>query len=549
MEKALAMSRGETDWIGQEVGVVGKDGVSKPYGPVTNPDPYDPKQWAMVTTHGSEITPDMEPRERQQHGAEPRFLKPLPSGDYLPNLLTIAHSIPLAREALLQRTNTRFSYGQDPDWWRGHAIRLPKIVHTADGSLADADTANYEELVAEMQRLVAFLGSSDRSYASAESLAHLDILSKSDKHALIDKVLEMWEVAVRHTGDASESSLFCSQPRTSDPEQGTTPDMWTFPLDVGNQDPAEGFKVTLAELMDTTIWDSDPSDESFCDTWMDKCADVLPIHISSSDTARQTLGVTIPSTLYMDKYLKENIPATRETRKEMAKMKIRMNKIDNITSRLMNVKHPTKKGSLPAEDVARYTRSHYNGENRRLVLEEREARGMDLNMVVAPEPEHYSQISAKLDEVYNSIQEKLIGQYHSIITAFVLPLTSPSARNRKGKGSSSPLSTLTVNTTVTLRSTLEASLHSPRDRHETARHLSTTPKVRKCRTGRRRRHVLGSRRTRRHAMVARRIRRLQPKHLLPQDPQNQIRSRRSREGSGTRAQQCTRRIRERQSHQ
>jgi hypothetical protein len=39
-------------------------------------------------------------------------------------LLTILHSIPLAREALLLRNKPLFDYGHDPQWWNGQPINL-----------------------------------------------------------------------------------------------------------------------------------------------------------------------------------------------------------------------------------------------------------------------------------------------------------------------------------------------------------------------------------------------------------------------------------------
>ena len=114
----------------------------------------------------SEIVPDAEPEQREHVSGEPRLIKYLPTGDYTPNLFTICQAINGAREALLMRSRVQMSYGQDAEWWRGHAIALSKIVNVDDGAPAQPEADRQDELLAEVQRLIAFLSASTRSYAA-----------------------------------------------------------------------------------------------------------------------------------------------------------------------------------------------------------------------------------------------------------------------------------------------------------------------------------------------------------------------------------------------
>ncbi|KAJ9627308.1 hypothetical protein H2203_003770 [Taxawa tesnikishii (nom. ined.)] len=181
LERAFALSRGDDPYQGQETGTIGSNGQTLSSLRPASGGYYDPANWAMVpssrsadTHQANEVIPDPDPEDRKYKVGNPRFLKPLASGMavYLPGFLTIVRSIPLAREALLARGFTRPDYGFNDEWWKGHEIKMPKIVHI-DESFTPAEPAvtEHEEVLAEMQRLMSFLDASHRAYGSADSLA------------------------------------------------------------------------------------------------------------------------------------------------------------------------------------------------------------------------------------------------------------------------------------------------------------------------------------------------------------------------------------------
>lgn len=415
MEQALANSRQDLAYGHQDMGIVNKSGPS--FGPATKDD-YDPSKWAMMAPRNqeshqaSEIIPDLEPLDRQNQPGEPRFIKYLTSGDYLPSLLTICHAIPLARSLLLAPHNVRTSYGQDTDWWRGHTIRLPRIVSTVDLSLAEPAPKDNDEVIAEMQRLMALLDTSSRSYGSADALARaiasqdFDINTAPD--TLLDKTLMAWELTSKNpTPDQqSRAGLFHSIIGTNSPEGLNTPNMWSLPLPV---DAGAGQTVTLAEVMDAALWDTDPDESAFCDNYMERCADVLPIRVTQSDVSRQTLGIVVPPSFYVDKYLFENVESTRSVRKEMAQSKRNVEKIDAIQDKLKNLKHPQQSANVNASGLMEYVIGHFSGENQRVLLAERELSGADASFVLPVHPEGHNLIAERLTAVCRSIDSKLEG--------------------------------------------------------------------------------------------------------------------------------------------
>jgi len=157
-----------------------QSGITSGYTPGANFQPaqqayYSEQNWALTTVGPDaktvEIVLDPPPSGRRREKNEPAFIRHGPNMCGLGGLLTILHSIPEAREELLQRHHVLNDYGHNDQWWRGQVIQLPKIVNIEDeGPIEDA----HLEVITETQRLMAFLDHTERSYGSCESLATQD---------------------------------------------------------------------------------------------------------------------------------------------------------------------------------------------------------------------------------------------------------------------------------------------------------------------------------------------------------------------------------------
>ncbi|KAF2218290.1 hypothetical protein BDZ85DRAFT_227119, partial [Elsinoe ampelina] len=420
LEKAMANSRQDLGYAGQESGIISAGNrLQSHFGPATQAK-YDPSQWTMVPTtatqvhEAKEIIPDVEPSARKNDGLEPRFLKHTASGDYLPNLLTIAHSIPLARETLLLRDHIQSGYGQDPDWWRGHEIKLPTIVSTVGGDSAQSVKPETYKMVAEMQRLIAFLDSSDRSYASTENLVRIaEQLATNIGDIPMDMTLAAWEEAAIQVAEQDNQDdtvfnrLFHSTVGSGAGVQ--TPNLWSLPLSIPDR-PRSG-ELTLADVMDHALWDMDPEDENFADNWMIQCGEVLPMRVVEDDPAQDKLRLVVPTSLYIDKYLEEHVEMTRPVRKEMSRLKRRQATLESLQQSLAKVEHPTSNENLEALDILRSTKDYFSGASRQKVLDDNEARGIDLpadSLSLPPaDQEAHTAMAQKLDRLWTSITEKI----------------------------------------------------------------------------------------------------------------------------------------------
>lgn len=407
MQQAIAASRRDASVGKQESGIISSGASGAHFGPATRAE-YDPSQWA-VALQGQEVVPDLEPADRVNKDGEPRCLRPLATHDYVPNLLTILHSIPLSRKALLMPGYTRASYGQDSEWWRGHTIRMPRIVSTVDLSSAEPSTAKSDEMVAEMQRLMALLDASARSYGSVDALLGLDAVSSVTSElpvdTLVDRVLHAWEVSAKKTApkQASNAEVFRSLMGTTDKEGLETPYMRLIPLQLGIDH--ESNPVTLAEALNELLWDLDDPEEG--DHYIEEPAEVLCMHVCREDKSVEKAGLVIPPIFYIDQYLKDNAGASRGLRKEIVQAKQRVANIDTTRQKLESLYVAESKSLVDSSQLVGHAIGHFSGQNQQALLEERLISGADVDIELPPAPEHHEQVAGQLSAVYASIRDKL----------------------------------------------------------------------------------------------------------------------------------------------
>jgi hypothetical protein len=398
----------------QESGVVGPNGGAV-FGPA-NRDFYEKDQWAMVPVNAvvgvnEEIIPDAAVEDRVYLG-EPRMLKPMPGGDYTANLLTICAAIDGARETLLMREHVLENYGQDAEWWRGHPISLPKIVHLDDGMPVEPESDNQDEILAEVQRLMALLVASKRSYGSAQALTQTPAIkhgspASTPSRTLLEFFLQEWAVAAASKSESPDeaTNLFSTTVGTNDSDGMETPDMSLINMQIAVP---EGAKTDLFELLDDLLWNTDVDGATMADNYIERPADVLVMRVFQANAVLgPQLRVEVPAQFYVDKYLKENIEATRATRAEMAKAKKRITKIEEIEKKLKTWKHPKKNEQLDANLLLKHTLGHFSGQNRTDV-----AKADKTNTAAAldespADPPHYAEITAKLEKIIASIDNKL----------------------------------------------------------------------------------------------------------------------------------------------
>ncbi|KAL7945544.1 hypothetical protein V8C42DRAFT_323454 [Trichoderma barbatum] len=163
----------------QESGVIDHS-TSTPYFGPANRSEYDQDNWAMVPVGPlkSRLPNAPSPTQRKRTPETPAFLIQGSNsvGQHtLGGLLTIFNQIPLARNTLLQCGSPAASYGFNSEWWNGQEILPPEALQQmhleqTEWGYDSVPRPNFEE---EIHRLMAFLDSTERSYASVNTLTSL----------------------------------------------------------------------------------------------------------------------------------------------------------------------------------------------------------------------------------------------------------------------------------------------------------------------------------------------------------------------------------------
>ncbi|KAI0431861.1 hypothetical protein F5Y09DRAFT_303600 [Xylaria sp. FL1042] len=179
LARALAESAAESGITPQEVGVIDNEKNSKHFGPA-NRSEYESEMWAMVPTKATmegEAT-DPPPSNRKRDADAPAFLRQT-KDHRLGALLSIYSKIPLARNFLLRCGRPALMYGHNTEWWKGNPIlRQDVLAKLARGEQVWGEDT-HPDFIDELHRLLAFLDMSERSYASADSLAETKAIDES----------------------------------------------------------------------------------------------------------------------------------------------------------------------------------------------------------------------------------------------------------------------------------------------------------------------------------------------------------------------------------
>jgi hypothetical protein len=290
------------------------------FGPANKGASYDDNQWAMVplgSAQATEILPDADPADRKRTDGLPAFIKPSVEDNKLASLLTIYHEIPLAREKLLARKRIPDDYGYHPEWWAGKPIepRIP-ITMMDDGppSYEEATKAEQDEFVQEVQRLMAFLSKTERSYGSSEALLHL--MSKQFRHGMDpeSQFFEQWrEIFLNDPEAGGLNELYTQAVQPSVRGEAEQDKIFNF-LDLELPSEFESSLETIYDVTDRALWNgSGPNVEERA--YLARLGDVISFRLAGDADSN---NVRIPAVWFPDRYLKENAAAALEFKRRQA---------------------------------------------------------------------------------------------------------------------------------------------------------------------------------------------------------------------------------------
>ncbi|CAI7571444.1 unnamed protein product [Penicillium manginii] len=398
LQQAVAMSLNQ-GMSKQETGVTTSKQAQ--FGKATR-DEYDTNSWAMTlfNTTSEEVVLSPDPEDRKRIAGEPAFIRPSSNNLYLGGFLTILHEIPLAREALMLRNKVLFDYGQESqEWWNGQPINLPKIVTVGEGDNADND---WDDIIYETQRLMAFLDSTNRSFGSSDALAGLRHLHdySSDSEEAITRFLETWHrAALRADPENPLSMIFQSKAykRTpfddpADEDEPISRELYIFEPQV-EQDHGQN----LYDVLDTAIW-SDRPGENMDDVWLEHLGELLIMKLDSYENAK-SVDVKVPAVFYPDRYMSSCRELALEFRTKRREVMEEIQELEKLMTRFTAPR--TAVGTLTVKEILEKAAQAVP-----VVLSEDSVQNDDA-MIPEVKAEKASRITRDLQEIAQKVEAKL----------------------------------------------------------------------------------------------------------------------------------------------
>ncbi|KAF2418928.1 hypothetical protein EJ08DRAFT_702965 [Tothia fuscella] len=329
------------------------------FGPARR-EKYDPSQWAMTipSISAAEVLLDPDPPHRvREDKSNPVLMKPITPKDPLPALLTILYNVPLAREMLLCRGFGLEDYGSEPGWWSGTGIELPKIVY-GDGREVRDNTGR--DVIAEIQRLMAFMKASNRAYGSVIPLTNLDGLKNIPLNSngwpslktQMDRFLHAWTEAVKAEGFTEASELFLSRAIKEDEIGTIDTDIPFYSMSLSFSRPNEPKSRSLYAATDDMIWSGEEDSENVGRRYLGQIPPVLIMHVENNNEADLGLDVDVPAEWYLDRYLEVHEAKAKIMRRKLATYRTALKRIEERKAKLRKIKGSAGEAGAEGKDIS-----------------------------------------------------------------------------------------------------------------------------------------------------------------------------------------------------
>lgn len=255
-------------------------------------------------------------------------------------MLTILHSIPQFRNALLSPAVTQDDYWVGEEWWKGNPSGRTRIIDDSIGW----DEAYGLDIIYETQRLMAFLDNTDRAYTTIESMLDMDAWKQLEAPIAADpdddllKFLLLWSEAYAKQDpnfkiDGVLRSVVNAQQQVN-----------SFILD-GTVTKRIGRETDIYDVLDDTFFPNPEGTAHIMDI-----SNVLIFRLEGAKQDTNELGCRVPATLYADRYLEKNKHIIESMFEGMAGHNSSINDVKDQVDRLM-YHTPAKPNSKKIESL------------------------------------------------------------------------------------------------------------------------------------------------------------------------------------------------------
>ncbi|KAL9091867.1 MAG: hypothetical protein Q9165_004619 [Trypethelium subeluteriae] len=323
----------------QQSGVVDLPGQTY-FGPATRAQ-YDESKWALTRVGTTESAIEIadhpeDPFERKRNEGDPAALSPISrrQDGFKPGLITILHSVPAARNALIFPSYQQGNLGRLETWYQGDEINQGVIMEDTP-SLSKQDF----DIILEMQRLMAFLDDTKRKYARPRYLAEI-LDSRESTKGEYAKLLDEWlSIAEKIRPDPMRRKLFTTRViYTSKGRESDFEDYICFRLEL------DGAIQNIYEKLNSALWPS-----AGRRAFVKQAADVICIDIRQNQSSGQLdgLGLAVTPTIYLDRYLEENSKSMQDRHVEIEEHE---QTVKDLKEKMEDISSHTR--STPVQNVA-----------------------------------------------------------------------------------------------------------------------------------------------------------------------------------------------------
>ena len=332
LNRAMAISMNDSQTFpGQETGTI--DYGKQTFGPATR-DHYEADAWAVVrpAAQVEEIVLNPEPNDRKRQPNTPAFFKTPSTSHRLSALIKILHAIPMAREALLNRTQMLQDYGHEKDWWDGTPVKVLRIVNMD----AEGGRSNEDDIIFEAQRLMAFLDKTDRAYGSTNVLAGFEGIGLQDD-GKASNFMSVWQSASARSRSplANIFESVGTKLDRNDPEDARSEHFCC--LSVGVDTETSGKGLTLYEALDHILWVDAKEDD---DIYLEQIGEIFMLEVKNQVENVPGLGIEIPPVWYADRYLPSYLQQAKGMLARKAAVTAQFQKEEKLQTKFSNFQKP-----------------------------------------------------------------------------------------------------------------------------------------------------------------------------------------------------------------
>lgn len=240
---------------------------------------------------------------------------------------------------MYSRHDVLHDYGENKRWWEGEDIQVTRIIALDE----EIDPLNQIDVIHEVQRLMAFLGGTNRSYGSVSSLSRLkavqlaDINSTGSNTDLI-RFMVAWQSAI--DGGRTEYEFeHVFQSIVQGEKESSIENLYL--VDIDALDIPTETNSTLYDALDNCFWRGNSGGKTNMDSFLSRVSPIVVMRLAARNQQSRFPSIGVPPVLYADRYLESSQEVVQGMRVEVEQSKTIVDDFENKLGKLELLQNTT----------------------------------------------------------------------------------------------------------------------------------------------------------------------------------------------------------------